>query len=68
MLHFQKGILPLHVVEFPFQKLLYISEDTLSFCIRENASYIDTQSDDKEFVLLFFHTAPVLFNPWLQNC
>ena len=37
MLHFQKGFLPPHVVEFPFQKLLYISKDTLSFCIRENA-------------------------------
>ena len=34
MLHFQKEILPPHVVEFPFQKFLYISKDTF-FCIRE---------------------------------
>ena len=60
LLHFHKGIWLSHVAEFPFQKLMQVCK-----VIRDKDWYIDTKSDNKQSILLFFHKNSVLFHPWL---
>ena len=55
LLHFHKVILPFYVAEFLFQKLQYVWEGQVFFCMREKEWYICTKNDDKESMLLFLH-------------
>lgn len=66
LLHLHKGIRPSHMAPFPFQKCMCFEEYV--FCTTKKDSYIDTENDDKEYMLLLLYKNSVLFYLWLQGC
>ena len=43
----------------------YVYLEGYIFCIREKDQYVDTESDDKESLVLLLLKTSVLFYPWL---